>query len=186
MALQTLLAVTAAGASALAGTITFLDSPGTLSVVLSADILARGSTSTCTPGAALQSCSVTLLPPTGVIGGGGFTSWTILDQLSNLISDEIRVTPAVDINFNLLGFSIDFLSHDPGVSAPAFPLANILRENGTVQTAGSVFWANGSSDSISFQSTDATPEPGVFLLVGTGLAALGLRRKGGALFSRNR
>ena len=87
----------------------------------------------------------------------------------------------------MLNFVIGFLSHDPGVATATFGIANIVRENGTVQTPGSITWANGAfSDSISFQSTGATPEPGVFLLVGTGLAALGLRRKGGALFSRNR
>src|SRR5712691_1502962 len=73
-----------------AGAITFFDSPGSLNVGLSPDIIARGSTFTCFPGATVQTCTVTLMPPTvPFVGGSAFSNWTILDQFSNLISDEI-------------------------------------------------------------------------------------------------
>lgn len=167
-----------AGPAAMAGTITFNDL-GSLSFTDSTGGRATGS---CTHGAGVNGpgsdavCVVTLQP---VNGSASWSSTNILETLSNNISDTLLVNPMLDPNtFAIQFFTITFTS---GGNLTPLSGANSMRENGSLQTGAVITWSGGATDVIQFQSSDAaTPEPGSWMLGGTGLALLfvtRLRRK---------
>ena len=154
--------------AAVANTITFTDSSVTT------DIPSRVSGG-CVVGVP-EVCTVQLLPPSPPPGGG--TSWqqtlNILEPTDNTISDTLTINGTFDTNFNVLFFTLVFTSGDnlPSVGG------NILREDGTLQTASSINWFNPTggtvvTDVIKFQSGE-TPEPSTVLLILVGFAPLGL------------
>lgn len=152
---------------AFAGTITFFDLTDTVTVSLSSDLIARGSTFSC----AGERCTVTLPPPLlpGTLGVN-FNSTQIFEPNSTLLSDTILVAfPSFPTA------TITFTSDTEGVPLPPLPGTNpSMFEDGTVQLASSIFWhfnvggvITDATDNISFQS-DVVPEPSTFLLLGTG------------------
>lgn len=154
--------------AAVANTITFTDSSVTT------DIPSRVSGG-CVVGVP-EVCTVQLLPPSPPPGGG--TSWqqtlNILEPTDNTISDTLTINGTFDTNFNVLSFTLIFTSGDNLSSVGG----NILREDGTLQTASSINWFNPTggtvvTDVIKFQSGE-TPEPSTVLLILVGFAPLGL------------
>jgi hypothetical protein len=97
----------------------------------------------------------------------------------NTISDTLTINPTLDANFNVLSFTLVFTSGDNLSSVGG----NIMREDGTVQTASSINWFSptgsiAASDVIRFQSTDS-PEPATALLMlaGFGLSGISVIRR---------
>jgi hypothetical protein len=160
--------------SAVAGTITFFDSTDTVTVVLSADLLMRGSAASCSG----EICRVVLISPLGT-AGVNFSSTNIFDPNSQILSDTIF------IDFPIFPTAlITFTSDSEG--GPALQPVNgpFIFENGMVQFASSIVWhlaAGGDiTDSIFFQSDAveiSVPEPGTLALLGLALVGFGSIRR---------
>jgi hypothetical protein len=162
--------------AAVAGTISFNDSNSPPFVTTDTTGRVSGG---CVPVGATNVCTITLLPPSPPPGGGTSFQQTlnILEMAPgnlNTISDTLTINPTLDANFNVLSFTLVFTSGDNLSSVGG----NIMREDGTVQTASSINWFSptGSlvvSDVIQFQSTDS-PEPATALLMLAGLGLSGI------------
>ena len=165
--------------AAVANTLTFTDSSVTT------DIPSRVSGG-CVVGVA-EVCTIQLAPPAayGPPPGGGTSfqqTLNILEPTDNTISDTLTINPSFDPNFNVLFFTLVFTSGDnlPSVGG------NIMREDGTLQTASSINWFDDlgglvEADVIKFQSGEtAAPEPSTTALIGAGLIGVLalLRRRG--------
>ena len=139
----------------------------------------------CVPVGATNVCTIQLLPPSQyTTGGSSFqVALNILEMPPgdlSTISDTLTINPHFDANFNVTSFTLVFTSGDNLTSVGG----NVLREDGTVQTASSIGWGNptgGSfvaTDVIQFQSTDS-PEPATALLMlaGFGLSGISVIRR---------
>lgn len=161
------------GASA--GTVTFLDLTDNVTF---GDDSGRGS-GNCGVG---ESCTVTLLAPTGASSGNfsPIISFNWAEPGGTILSDTFAGSIIFN-NQNPPFASIVFTSDVEGSSlggACTPPNPSCLAEDGTVQTAFSITWLNGAgaivgTDTIKFQSdvSDA-PEPAAFCLAAIGMAVL--------------
>jgi hypothetical protein len=172
--------------AAVAGTIFFNDSNDPPFVTTDTTGRVSGG---CVPVGATNVCTITLLPPSPPPEGGTSFQQTlnILEMAPgnlNTISDTLTINPTLDANFNVLSFTLVFTSGDNLSSVGG----NIMREDGTVQTASSINWFSptgsiAASDLIQFQSTDipstASPEPATALLMlaGFGLSGISVIRR---------
>jgi PEP-CTERM motif len=181
---------------AAAGTITILDGTDTLTITLSADILARpGSSASCTG----EICSATVKAPAGTTGVAALGNVNIFglegpDPGARTLSDKIEFVVLSNGGGGSTDFDVahfNFFSDSEG-GAP-LTLAGIFQgvsplvvdENGLLQFGTSFTWQTSTgpvTDSIFFQSdveSRGVPEPATLLLLGTGLV-------GAALWGRRR
>jgi hypothetical protein len=162
-----------------AGTITFTDLGPIVSVALSPDIAARGSTFACQN----EVCAVTLLPPTIPSGSTSFGSTNIREPAGGPISATITIAPTFtpDGTFNVLSFLVTYTG---GLAIPVVgPVPNTVVRTGALQEGAGITWfPDGGSidDQIFFQSDgpQAVPEPGSVLLLLTALGLAGRRLRG--------
>jgi len=169
---------------AAAGTITFLDATDSLTVTLSADIIARGGSSASCTG---EICSITINGPAGntaAVGGGNVNIFGLEPPtFARALSDVIGF---VQISSSLNVAHLNFISDgDPGTPPTlqgAFQGVAALTtdETGALQSGTTITWTTPSGpvvDSIVFSSdveTRPTPEPATLLLLGSGLVGVAL------------
>ena len=170
--------------SAFAGTITITDLTDTASVALSADLIARGATFSCTG----EVCTVHDPAPPGAGSGGGligqginFAHHNLLEPGSSTISDILVSTPVLNA-FDLT------VTSDSEAGLGISNLPNDITETGLPQEVGYIDWATSGPtttivDTIVVQSDiDPTPPTGVpepisITLFGAGLIGLGALRR---------
>jgi len=156
-----------ATAPARADVIVFNDLADTLSVSGSARLVFN-----CPAGT--QTCTASLSAPAGTTFNGidaSLEGVNIADPGGLTLSDTLHADPPILPNGSVsLSFSSDLNETGP-LCATIFHGCQIT-EDGTVQPVGSVFWSNGSSDVIAFQSDVDVPEPSSWLLLATAFALL--------------
>jgi hypothetical protein len=99
--------------------------------------------------------------------------------LSDLI--VFGVSPLLPSNEVQVDFSSDSEAILPALGNCGNPNVQCVTEDGTIQTAGTITWSNGTNcsdsgttcivDTVQFQS-DVEPEPGTLVLFGSGLISI--------------
>ena len=162
----------------LADTITVYDLTDTLSVVhVGTSHLFTGSCANNALGVEICNFALTSLTATiqSTIGGG--QPIVVIGEPGGAFVSDIFTFEGV--TKGLPGFTGAFISDSDAAPQQACGPANFMPctiiENGGIQTALTVFWSDGSKDTINFQSDVApVPEPSSFLLSLAGLTLLGL------------
>lgn len=120
-------------------------------------------------------CSVTIgtVLPLGTVPTSSPLTLSIVEPTGNVLSDTLQLAP----NIVALTYDLIFRSDNEGVSLGTPGTPSIV-ETGQVQTAFTVNWSDGTSDTVQFQSDleTAVPEPASIAFLGSGLLLLsGLR-----------
>jgi PEP-CTERM motif-containing protein len=174
--------------SARADTITFVDTSNTITVTHdgSDHTVALFNTQTssfgsCSADETFQ-CDVFISSPAGATTASPPTSLNIAEagvDPTLAVSDYLDVPTIEDSPSYLVIFASD-RPNDPSSTIGLTPIPGpVTTETGGVQTAFTLSWTDGTSDTIRFQSDlDPVPEPGTLTLFGSGILSLvGLARK---------
>lgn len=137
----------------------------------------------------LEDCTLVLGEPSaGAAGTITFSAFPLFISEANgvTLSDSVDAqicAPSIlgcDAAAVTAGLPVILFSSD--VDSSTFPCGlffSCVPEDGTIQTAGTVTWGDGTVDTINFQSdVEAVPEPSSLALLGTGLfSAIAVARK---------
>ena len=164
--------------SSRADDITFLDGTDHLSFTTSSSSSRISVVCSDTPA---EQCIATIQSP----GSSFFSSSSIsssgtllISEPNGRVSDTITnfLIPSVDDTFQVTFTSdSDTPSGIFASSCSSLPADPCIAETGSIQTAETITWSDGTVDTIKFQSdldSTAVPEAGTLLLLGSGLGSL--------------
>jgi hypothetical protein len=143
----------------------------------------------CTNTPLFESCGVTLLPPTFPLDAVPSPDQHIFisDASIGFVSDQVVIgshtvtgNPGQIVHLADVSFQSDIDNGPVQFCGNANPGGCQKTEDGTLQTAGTITWSNGTVDTIKFCSdvegpsvcsptSSPVPEPGTLLLLGTAL-----------------
>jgi len=162
-----------------ADTITFFDTTDTITVgqVGSQHNVSLFNTQTGLSGSCsateTYACDIFITSPTGA---------TPTSPAMNLNISEAGVDPTLAVSDYVqaipggTSYLVLFASDSPGDPSNVLGLSPIpgpsISETGGVQTAFTLSWSDGTSDTIQFQSDTEVPEPASIILLGTGVLGL--------------
>ena len=170
-----------------ADTITFVDTTNTITVTHSGSQhnVVLFNTQTSTPGSCSDTesfqCDIFITSPTGATPTSSTTGLNVSEAG---VDPTQAVSDSVFAQQNATSYLVIFASDPPGdpgavLGLTPLPGAPSISETGGVQTAFTLSWSDGTSDTIQFQSDlDPVPEPGTLILFASGLVSvMGLARR---------